>query len=125
MSPSFDSVTAAAVEPRLSGAIRLFIGFITGALFALLPMYYFYMGRDVALRDVPVAAPVENSSTGQPAATDKPGSVTPRFAARMTYELSQLPQEVPAPVKSSAPVASSPSKSTPSPALERGAETEA
>jgi sporulation related protein len=121
MSASFDSVTAAALEPRLSGAIRLFIGFITGALFALLPMYYFYMGRDAALRDVPAAVPVANSSTGQPAATDKPGSVTPRFAARMTYELSQLPQELTAPVKSPAPVASAPSEATQPPALERAA----
>lgn len=120
MSPSFDSVTAAAFEPRLSGAIRLFIGFITGALFALLPMYYFYMGRDVALRDVPSAVPA-NSSTEQPAAIDKPGTVAPRFAARMTYELSQLPQELSAPVKSPAPVAPAPSKATKPPGLERAA----
>ena len=119
MSASFDPVTATALEPRLSGAIRLFIGFIAGALFALLPMYYFYMGRDVALRDVPAAAPVANSPSAQPAGTDNPGSAAPRFAARMTYELSQLPQEVTAPVKSPAPMASAAAKAAQPPALER------
>ena len=120
MSPSFDSVTTAPLEPRLSGAIRLFLGFVAGALFALLPMYYFYMGRDVALRDQPAAAPVTNSvvSTGQPAATDKPGA-PPRFAARMTYELSQLPPELPAPVRSPAPVTADLSKTSKPPAIER------
>ena len=121
MNPSFDSVTATALEPRLSGAVRLFIGFITGALFALLPMYYFYMGRDVALRDVPAPVPVAASSIEQPGAVDKPGTGTPRFAARMTYELSQLPQELSPPVKAPPPVAAAPSKATKTPGLERGA----
>lgn len=121
MNPPFDSVTATALEPRLSGAIRLFIGFITGALFALLPMYYFYMGRDVALRDVPAGVPVASSPAEQPPTVDKAGTVTPRFAARITYELSQLPQELTAPVKPPAPAAAAPSKATQPPGLERAA----
>ena len=121
MNPPFDSVTATALEPRLSGAIRLFIGFITGALFALLPMYYFYMGRDVALRDVPAGVPVASSPTEPPPTVDKAGTVAPRFAARMTYELSQLPQELSVPVKAPPPVAATPSKATKPPVLERAA----
>jgi hypothetical protein len=84
-------------EPRLSGTTRVFLGFLTGALFALLPMHYFYTGRDRALQPEDGAegthAVAAQSVQGTRSTTADTGQLAARFAARMTYELSQLPDE--------------------------------
>jgi septal ring-binding cell division protein DamX len=95
-------------ERKLSGTTRIFLAFATGTLFALLPMYYFYMGR--------AAAPTPSAAVMAPGADAEPQSSAPlsaqnaaRFAARMTYELSQTPAEpAPAPVTLSPPAARAP-----------------
>jgi len=74
-------------ERRLSGISRILLGFVIGALFALLPMYYYYMGREAALRETP-AARADIPATVQSAVTSGKA-----FASRLTYELSQLPDE--------------------------------
>src|SRR5688572_16864741 len=67
MSPGH-APTPAPVESRFSGNVRLALGFVAGALFALTPMYYYSKGREAALRDAtaaqaeaPPAALVESS----------------------------------------------------------------
>lgn len=87
-------------DRQLTGTTRLLLGFVTGVLFALLPMYYFYMGREAALRgtdvsrDQPLAA---TSDQGRAAAeTSGTRSGSKPFASRMTYELRQLPEDRPA-----------------------------
>jgi len=98
---------------RGSGISRLLLGFVAGAVFAIAPMYYFYMGREAALRgaaglagDAPVAA------ASPPAAdfTRDPRTPAVAFASRLTYELRQLPEEpVPAVVRGApGPVAAAP-----------------
>lgn len=111
MTLSADTVTSIPVESGFSGAARLFIGFAAGALFALLPMYYVYVTRDTVARDV--ARPAVG--TGKSLSLADSGIPTPRFAARMTYELSQLPQELPPPPKaaSAAPPVPKPSAASP------------
>jgi septal ring-binding cell division protein DamX len=78
---------------RLSGATWAGLAFVAGTLFALLPMYYFYTGSTSAPREgiqpAPAAAAVETPAS--PA-----GVTSDRFAARMSYELSQVPEEPPA-----------------------------
>ncbi|MDB5865858.1 MAG: Sporulation domain protein [Betaproteobacteria bacterium] len=101
MSASLPPLQSLAPERKLSGTTRAFLAFATGTLFALLPMYYFYMGRDAVVRGAPgvspALAPVETQAApAAPASAD----TAARFAARMTYELSQAPAEPPpAPVK--------------------------
>lgn len=95
---------------RLAGTTRLLVGFVVGALFALFPMYYFYTGRDAGTRggtqDATSASPVEAYRTSAEAGAS--GASKP-FASRMTYELSQVPEErLPAPAKAPAPVAAAP-----------------
>lgn len=85
-------------DGRLTGTARLLLGFVVGALFALLPMY-FYMGREAALRgsnssDQPLAATSDQRRVGAETASTRSGSKP--FASRMTYELSQLPDDRPA-----------------------------
>src|SRR5687768_12445196 len=84
-------------ERRLGGTARLLLGFISGALFALVPMYYFYMGREAALRgaaglhDQPLVSSAEPGRSSIEAATARAGSNP--FASRLTYELSRPPEE--------------------------------
>ena len=100
VSPSRGFLNRFSFEGKLSGTARVVLGFVAGALFALLPVYYYYMGRDAALRTLPGAAreaggarePQRSSSP----AGDEPGAPN-RFAARMTYELTHLPEEPPPP----------------------------
>jgi hypothetical protein len=83
-------------ERKLSGTTRVLLAFVLGTLFALLPMYYVYTGSDAARR----AASASPGSDADPASNLTP-SITAeraaepasRFAARMTYELSQTPEE--------------------------------
>lgn len=91
-------------ERKLSGTTRLFTGFVIGALFALAPMYYFYMGHKAALNEGH-AAPETRLASPEPAVEGHPAAAagTPPFASRMTYELSRLPEE-PLPVVSRAPI---------------------
>src|SRR5687768_15108947 len=83
-------------EHHLAGTTRMLFGFVLGVAFALLPMYYFfsYMGWETVLRgglpDAALASPVDGARVGgEPPAS----SGSKPFASRMTYELSQLPQE--------------------------------
>ena len=91
----------AAQERRLSGVAKVFLGFIVGVLFALAPMY-FYMGRAPALRsaspaaDEPASGHSGAASAGG-AAPDYSAGVKP-FASRLSYELSQAPEEPIAPI---------------------------
>jgi septal ring-binding cell division protein DamX len=90
--------TAAPAESRLSGNVRLVLGFVAGALFALTPMYYYSKGREAALRDATAAqgeAPVAVVAPLRPADEPPRGarSAGKPFASRMTYELSQVPEE--------------------------------
>ena len=64
MSQPFSPLPWFSFERKLSGAARVCLGFVTGALFALLPIYYFYMGRDAGLRAVPAS-----TSAGHPSAS--------------------------------------------------------
>jgi septal ring-binding cell division protein DamX len=93
-------------ERKLSGTTRVFLAFATGTLFALLPMYYFYTGRTAplgasAVSSTAAAAADSQSDPGAPASAQS----AERFAARMTYELSQVPTE---PVKISPPAPRAP-----------------
>jgi septal ring-binding cell division protein DamX len=111
------SETGYSTERKLYGTNRLLIGFIVGAVFALIPTYYFYMGREAALRGVnPVHDQVfTTSSEPAPTAVDPAraarGSEKP-FASRLTYELSQLPEE-PLPTVAKAPAAAGASSAAP------------
>lgn len=83
-------------ERRLSGTARVFLAFVTGTLFALLPMYYVYTGRDAALESAPplhAAAPSSPAQTAGAAGGEVSADAANGFAARMTYELSQRPEE--------------------------------
>lgn len=88
-------------ERKLTGTTRLILGFIVGALFALLPMYYFYMGRDAALGGSAPSQPQPLETVAAPSRRAAESSIAPTgskpFASRMTYELSQLPEELPPP----------------------------
>lgn len=100
-------------ERRLSGGGRVFLGFVAGALFALLPVYYFYMGRDVALRGTPgsQAGPATGAESPRNRESNASGDSFNRFASRMTYELSRLPKEPPyAPAKAQPAAPSTASK---------------
>ena len=110
-------------EHRLAGTTRVLLGFVIGVVFALLPMYYFfsYMGWETVLRgglpDAASALPVDGARVGggPPASSgSKP------FASRMTYELSQLPQErapPPKPLPTPAPLAVAPAPAVRPPAI--------
>jgi hypothetical protein len=101
-------------EHHLAGTTRVLLGFVIGVIFALLPMYYFfsYMGWETVLRggfpDSASALPVDDARVGgEPTASN--GSKP--FASRMTYELSQLPQErapPPKPLPTPVPIAVAP-----------------
>src|SRR5688572_10381937 len=113
-------------DRKLGGATRLLLGFIIGALFALLPMYYFYMGREAALRNTYAQAqPMTLADTARPGGAEPiAGEAAGKpFASRMTYELSQLPEEPPAappkpriPPLASAQPARAPTTPVPAPA---------
>src|SRR6185436_6552439 len=88
-------------EGGFAGSTRLIIGFVIGALFTLVPMHYFYKGREAALRSGSGSQPLPlaeveapNRGAGQPGDSD---SAAKPFASRMTYELSQLPEDLPPP----------------------------
>lgn len=76
---------------RFSGATRVALGFLAGALFALAPVYYYSMGRDAGLR----TSPATQGGDPVPAASADYGGKPNRFASRMTYELTHLPEEPP------------------------------
>jgi septal ring-binding cell division protein DamX len=77
---------------RVSGATWAGLAFVAGTLFALLPMYYFYSGNAAAPRETaPPAVPADTVEPVNPAAAE--GATG--FAARMSYELSQTPEELP------------------------------
>jgi hypothetical protein len=78
-------------ERRLAGITRILLGFVIGALFALLPMYYFYMGREAALRGTPAAH--SETPAGAPVQPAMANGAGKPFASRLTYELSQLPDD--------------------------------
>jgi septal ring-binding cell division protein DamX len=97
MSPD-PAPTPAPAESRISGNVRLVLGFVAGALFALTPMYYYSKGREAALRDATAAQGETPVAVVEPL---RPADEPPRggrnagkaFASRMTYELSRLPEE--------------------------------
>lgn len=94
-------------ERKLTGTARLLLGFIIGALFGLLPMYYFYMGREAVLRGAAGTHPLvvaDAAGRAAPEASSSDAGASKPFASRMTYELSQLPEEPP-PVKPKRPAA--------------------
>ena len=99
MSDTSGTVFWPAGERRFSGITRILLGFVIGALFALVPMYYFYMGREAALRAAAVPH-ADNPSAGEQRMSIAPAiasSASKPFASRLTYELSQLPDERPLP----------------------------
>src|SRR5688500_4673618 len=96
-------------DRKLSGTTRIFLAFVMGTLFALLPLYYLYSRRDAVVRG---ASPVDPPPiTADPARGAPSGAAATRFAARMTYELSHTPAE-PVRVTAAAPVAESRSAAT-------------
>ena len=85
---------------RFSGAARILFGFVIGALAALVPMYYYNMGKEAALRESLTSnSPADQTFTssvvdaGQPFPTRGTAKGQKLFASRLTYELSQLPEE--------------------------------
>ena len=100
-----DAAPPPPAAPRFSGYARLALGFVAGALFALTPMYYYFKGKEAALREAVATAP---ESVGAAVVTSEPprGAQTAGklFASRMTYELSRLPEE-PIAVVAKAPAA--------------------
>jgi septal ring-binding cell division protein DamX len=102
MTDSVDPLQPLAAGRKFSGIARVVLAFIMGTLFALLPIYYFYTGRDLRTTAASPAEPL-NPAPETPRAA---GATAPaaRFAGRMTYELSHTPAEpVPAPVRMTAP----------------------
>jgi septal ring-binding cell division protein DamX len=109
-------------EHRFAGTGRVLLGFVIGAVFALVPTYYYYMGRERVLRDG-----LPDSASALPVTGERTGAEPPRasgskpFASRMTYELSQLPQErvlpPPKPLPAAAPVAVAPPPAARPPAV--------
>jgi septal ring-binding cell division protein DamX len=90
-----ETVAGTPPEHKFSGAARVLFGFVLGALFTLASMYYFYMDRQLVPRpnfssDQTITAGVESARSDMPPAA-RSGSQA--FASRLTYELSQLPQE--------------------------------
>ena len=107
VSPSAGTYPWLDADRKLTGTARLLLGFVIGALFALLPMYYFSMGRDAALRGPNVARDQSLASADPSRVAETTGgrSGSKPFASRMTYELSQLPEDRPAaPPKAAPPV---------------------
>jgi hypothetical protein len=113
-------------ETRRGGLARLLLGFIIGALFSAVPMYYFHGGRDA------LQPRADEALAMQP--QPDPGSVEPvntrfnakakPFASRLTYELSHAPAEPPvAPLKVAAsavaPAPARPAMAEASPQAER------
>jgi len=119
------SETGYSTERKLYGTNRLLIGFIFGAVFALIPTYYFYTGREAALRGVNPAHDQVFTTKSEPARTAVEPARTARgkeqtFASRLTYELSQLPEE-PLPMVAKAAAAGASSSAPPGRALETSA----
>jgi septal ring-binding cell division protein DamX len=87
------SETTDSNEHRLSGTTRLFTGFVIGALFALGPMYYLFMGREASLPEGHAGSETVVASPGplRDSRSADVGNVP--FASRMTYELSRVPEE--------------------------------
>lgn len=84
-------------ERPLTGTTRLVIGFVLGALFALLPMYYFFMAREAEFRGGGATEPLAAADGPSRRGSEPAKNASNPFAARMTYELSQLPEELPPP----------------------------
>jgi septal ring-binding cell division protein DamX len=103
-----ETVPGTPPERKFSGAARVLFGFVLGALFTLAPMYYIFMVREPGLRpnsssDQTITAGVESARSDSP---PEPRSASQAFASRLTYELSQLPQEsIAAPVRAPLAVA--------------------
>lgn len=105
-------------ETRLGGTARVLLGFIVGALVALVPMYYYQASREAA-RGAD-EAPLAGSAEPRDAARESPGTrtATKPFASRLTYELSRPPDERPvSPPKAVPAVASAPVLRPPPPAV--------
>jgi septal ring-binding cell division protein DamX len=106
----------------------LLIGFIVGAVFALIPTYYFYSGREAALlganpvHDQAFTTASELSRTAVEPVRTARRSEKP-FASRLTYELSQLPEEPLPTVAKAAPAAAA--VASPAALPGRGSETSA
>ncbi|HYC49020.1 MAG TPA: SPOR domain-containing protein [Burkholderiales bacterium] len=110
MTDTTGTVSWPAGERRFSGITRVLAGFVVGALFALLPMYYFYMGREAGLKTGgPLDAPVGTQQRLPVEPALATGDAKP-FASRLTYELSQLPQERPAAPPKAPPPAATPAR---------------
>jgi septal ring-binding cell division protein DamX len=100
-------------ERKLSGTTRVLLAFVTGTLFALLPMYYFYTASDASRREAQSGQAAEAPAAAAVARPEPSAEESSRFAARMTYELSQTPEEpTPAPVKATAPLQVPPDQSS-------------
>ncbi len=96
MSDSFAPLPVFSPERKLSGTTRVLLAFVAGTLFALLPVYYLYTGSDASRRAAPSShtadAPAASEAADAAIAQGRVDS-NARFAARMTYELSQAPEE--------------------------------
>jgi len=85
---------------RFSGAARVVFGFVIGAVFTLVPVYYYNQGKEAALRDSLNAYPPSEQTftptlvdAGQPSPARGAAKGQKPFASRLTYELSRLPEE--------------------------------
>ncbi len=83
---------------KASGTSRLLVGFVAGVVFAIAPMYYLYVGREAPLRGAPGFAgdaPVADAPTSVVESPRNSRGASAAFASRLTYELRQLPEELP------------------------------
>ena len=92
MSNEPSALPRASGENGASGAAKILLGFVIGAVAAFAPMYYFYMGPGAPLRSAPAGSDqtvplLAGDSSASPGGPMKP------FASRLTYELSQVPPE--------------------------------
>lgn len=110
-------------QTRLGGAARLFLGFVFGALFAMVPMY-FYMGREAGslgngAADEPLASQARPTGIFVESVQARADAKAKPFASRLTYELSRAPAELPlvalktAPAPAAAPRVAQAPPSTP------------
>jgi hypothetical protein len=93
------------------GLIRLLIGFVAGALFVSVPVYYYFAGRDAGMKLSGVTADSAAEPMREASAPTASSAKPNRFASRLTYELAQIPPEPPrAPPK---PAVASPAPTPP------------